>query len=220
MEIHAPDKPILTIKEAIVHLTIVTAGILIALSLEGAVEWQHHRALVREARANIAVEIQDNRKELQKTLDRFDRMYKHLEVAAEQTDVMAIAWDPSAAAALFDAHGGPRNVMSGWYVADLRDASHATAQSTGALGYMDYVEVKQYADVYGFQTDYLRQQTAAATAAIESISLGLSLLKKPSPADVDAVRRQLRLAIGNLMFERNLGMALIKAYNRALGDAK
>src|SRR5438046_217126 len=105
MEIHAPDKPILTIKETIVHLSIVTAGILIALSLEGALEWQHHRALVREARANIAVEIQDNRKELQKTLDRFDRMYKHLEAAAEQTDAMATAWDPGAAAALFDAHG-------------------------------------------------------------------------------------------------------------------
>jgi hypothetical protein len=33
MEIHAPQQPILTIKEASVHLTIVTAGILIALSL-------------------------------------------------------------------------------------------------------------------------------------------------------------------------------------------
>jgi hypothetical protein len=59
MEIHAPDKPILTIKEAIVHLAIVTIGILIALSLEGLVEWRHHRELVQEARANIADEIRD-----------------------------------------------------------------------------------------------------------------------------------------------------------------
>src|SRR5881394_3806277 len=101
MEIHAPDKPILTIKETIVHLAIVTAGILIALSLEGAVEWRHHRALVREARTNIAAEIQDNRKELQKTLDRFDVMYMHLSDAAEKVEAMATHWDPAVATALF-----------------------------------------------------------------------------------------------------------------------
>ena len=38
MDIHAPDKPILTLREAASHLTIVTVGILIALSLEGVVE--------------------------------------------------------------------------------------------------------------------------------------------------------------------------------------
>jgi hypothetical protein len=41
MEIHARDKPILTLKEATVHLAIVTVGILIALSLEGLVEWRY-----------------------------------------------------------------------------------------------------------------------------------------------------------------------------------
>ena len=35
MEIHAPHRPTLTFKEALVHLCIVTTGILIALSLEG-----------------------------------------------------------------------------------------------------------------------------------------------------------------------------------------
>jgi hypothetical protein len=50
MESHAPEKPILTIKEAAVHLGIVTAGILIALSLEALVEYVHHRTVVRKAR--------------------------------------------------------------------------------------------------------------------------------------------------------------------------
>jgi len=218
MEIHAPEKPILTVKEAVVHLSIVTIGILIALSLEGIVEWTHHRSLVREARANIAAEIQDNRKELQKTLDRFDYMYKHLEAGADAVDAMTTAWDPAAAAALFDARGGERNITHRFYVADLRDISHATAQSTGALSYMDYPEVKKYADVYGFQNDYLRGQATAANAAIDSASLGLMLLKKPSPQDIDAVRRELRLAMGNLMMERVLGFQLMKSYNRALGD--
>jgi hypothetical protein len=45
MEIHAPHKPVLTVREAIVHLAIVTVGILIALSLDGVREWREHRAL-------------------------------------------------------------------------------------------------------------------------------------------------------------------------------
>ncbi len=64
MEIHPPHQPVLTVKEALVHLGIVTIGILIALSLEGLVEWQHHRHLVAEARENIAEEIRDNSGEL------------------------------------------------------------------------------------------------------------------------------------------------------------
>src|ERR1044071_518176 len=111
MEIHAPEKPILTLKETIVHLAIVTAGILIALSLEGLVERQHHRSLVREARANIATEIQDNRKELQKTIDRLDGMYRRFESPAEKVDGMTTSWDQATATSLFDARGGETNVM-------------------------------------------------------------------------------------------------------------
>ena len=66
MEIHAPEKPILTVKEAAVHLLIVTAGILIALSLEAVVEYVHHRTVVREAREIMRQEIEANRAELDK----------------------------------------------------------------------------------------------------------------------------------------------------------
>jgi hypothetical protein len=45
MEIHAPSKPILSVREALVHLAIVTVGILIALSFEGVREYVEHRAL-------------------------------------------------------------------------------------------------------------------------------------------------------------------------------
>jgi plasmid stability protein len=70
MEIHAPEKPILTVREAIVHLGIVTAGILIALSLESVVEYVHHRSIVREAREIMKNEIEANQKDLNLTMDR------------------------------------------------------------------------------------------------------------------------------------------------------
>ena len=47
MDIHPPGEPILTFKQAAVHLVIITAGILIAFSLEGVRGWWDHRALAR-----------------------------------------------------------------------------------------------------------------------------------------------------------------------------
>jgi hypothetical protein len=38
----------------------LTIGLLIALSLEGLVEWQHHRHLVHEAEASLYAEIKSN----------------------------------------------------------------------------------------------------------------------------------------------------------------
>jgi hypothetical protein len=64
MEIHAPHHSILTIKEALVHLCLITTGILIALSLEGTLEWWHHRELVQETRQNLQNEIRSNQKDI------------------------------------------------------------------------------------------------------------------------------------------------------------
>ena len=63
MDIHPPH-PIHTWKDFGVQLVTITAGILIALSLEGVRESLHDRALVREARENIRREITDNQREV------------------------------------------------------------------------------------------------------------------------------------------------------------
>jgi hypothetical protein len=71
----------------VIELVIVTAGVLIALLLDGLVEWYRYRVLVHEARATIAREISDNRQELQATLDGIEdrnrRMAQALRFAEE-----------------------------------------------------------------------------------------------------------------------------------------
>jgi uncharacterized protein (DUF3084 family) len=89
MEIHAPHKPILTVKEAAVHLAIVTAGILIALSLEGLREWREHRSLVNEARANLLSEIRDNRKEVAAAVGALEQVKTDLANASEVAQQVA-----------------------------------------------------------------------------------------------------------------------------------
>ena len=51
---------VITWRDFFVQLVIVTAGVLIALLLQGLVDWQRGQALVGEARANIRQELEDN----------------------------------------------------------------------------------------------------------------------------------------------------------------
>ncbi len=63
MEIHPPHAAARSLKDFFLQLLTITVGVLIALSIEGIVEWRHHRMLVRDAKAMIALEISDNRKD-------------------------------------------------------------------------------------------------------------------------------------------------------------
>ena len=91
MEIHAPDHLPANWKETAKHLAIITAGVLIALTLEGIVSWIDHRMLVREAVANLTAELRNNKKEL-------DGMFTALDkVSAELGHLDEIAGRPGAA---------------------------------------------------------------------------------------------------------------------------
>jgi hypothetical protein len=48
-DIHPPHQAAHRWRDIFIHLATITVGLFIALSLEGCVEWQHHRHLVREA---------------------------------------------------------------------------------------------------------------------------------------------------------------------------
>jgi hypothetical protein len=136
VEVHAPDHPVLTLKQAAVHLAIVTAGVLIALSFEGILEWSHHRSLVREAEANLTTELQVNKR------------------------------------------------------------------------------------VYDRQALFNKVQDDVLSSALSAASLGLILdFQKASPAELQDVKRQLRLALGNVFAVEEIGRALAAAYDRALDES-
>src|SRR3954465_1270837 len=86
MEIHAPHRPITTWKETLAHLAIITAGVLIALALEGLVSWVDHRLLVHEAVANLTAELRDNKNELDglfASLDQDRQRFEHADEIAK-----------------------------------------------------------------------------------------------------------------------------------------
>jgi hypothetical protein len=49
MDVQPPQQPIHSVKDFLLHLLTITVGLLIALALEAAVQYLHHRSLVRDA---------------------------------------------------------------------------------------------------------------------------------------------------------------------------
>ena len=206
MEIHAPTKPILTLKEAAVHLAIVTVGILIALSLEGMVEWLHHRALVREARDVIQHEIDDNARDLDKSMSRISSQVKDL---GDAIRVMSS-----------DENGKRSAVLGGalsYRTASLHNAARTTADLTGAFSYMDYAEVGRYAAVYDAQARFESMQAKALDLGVAALS---SMIGRDLPslgaAEAHDLADKLRAASASLIVASELGVDLRIEYGKML----
>jgi len=60
LDVHPPLEPIHTWRAFFIQLITITIGLLIALGLEGLVEWAHHRELVHQARATMRQEFENN----------------------------------------------------------------------------------------------------------------------------------------------------------------
>ena len=210
MEIHAPEKPILTVREAAVHLLIVTVGILIALSLEAIVEYVHHRTIVREAREIMREEIEQNSKELDQTLTHVKTQGGFLAVGIDYAQAVAHGQNLAAPVAALSG-------MLDYRTANLHSAAHATAELMGAFSYMDYKEVSRYAAVYDAQQDFIRVQAAAFAPGLSAFSYGLHRdLAKAPPAELQAIADKLREALGALVLTGQTGKALHEQYVKVL----
>jgi hypothetical protein len=114
MEIHAPHHSTLTFKEALVHLCIVTTGILIALSPEGTLQWWHHRELVQETRERLEAEIRGTQASIQTVLKSLDpAKAKFIHAIDVASDLSAPGKRRRPVVRLFQ-HGSPHDGPSYW----------------------------------------------------------------------------------------------------------
>src|SRR5438270_7269180 len=68
LEVNATSHAGVGWRYVLIELGIVTAGLFIALTLNSAVDWSHHRQAVRDARHNIHLEIHGNRQKIRENL--------------------------------------------------------------------------------------------------------------------------------------------------------
>ena len=192
----------------LVHLALVTLGVLIALSFEGVASWREHRALVREARANLTSEIRDNANELRERLQAIPKEQHNLEHAIEMLQVMIRR---------MPLEGKVELGLSG---ATLQSASRTTAQVTGAFALMEYEEVKKYASVYSHQDLYTQVQTDAMQIMTRALAVAALFDDRDaaSARELEDARSQLRLVLATLLTQQQIGAQLLKEYEKVLQE--
>ncbi|MGB8131860.1 MAG: hypothetical protein WCG81_18895 [Candidatus Angelobacter sp.] len=156
MEIHAPDKPIHSKKEFMFHMFTVVLGILIALALDGIVTWAHHRALVGEARENIAAEIRKNKETVDAAIPEIRKREEELNHVIETMRQLETA------------PGSFKHGSLGFHLEnhDLFSTAWQTATVSGAVTYMKYNELNRYTDVYLTQQAFTGLQEQALNQMI------------------------------------------------------
>ena len=208
MDIHPPHA-IHSWKDFGVQLITITAGILIALSLEGVRESIHDRSLVREARENIHREIADNKREVDDEIRQMPDRGKKVDAALRFANDL-----------LKTKHTDVHQVELGLNFPTLRAASWQTADRTGALAHMAYAEVQRYAELYAFQ-EFL---TAQHRRALDALSSTIGILTasedgdptKASAADIARFRDQL-IALRSILFiEEQMTRTASERYKKAL----
>jgi hypothetical protein len=208
MEIHTPEAPVHSVRDFVVHLMMISLGVLIALGAEGIVEFIHHRHVVAEARANLLAEMRENKA----TLDENLPMLKKNEELLEQSlaDLQKLKADRKAKT---------RDLNLNLNFFSLSDTSWRTAEATGALALMNYGQANDWAGYYDVQAMLNRLVFSLEDTWLDMTAAFNPLGGDPSKMDdrqLDEVQRRVQLSLGRLLAVENIGRSLDDLYAKRL----
>lgn len=187
----------------------ITIGILIALSLEGIVQWTDHRALVHEARANLKTEIGENQQTLKAALERIQRD------EAECTRALGALHQLRE-----NRKATVHEIGCSWEGVTLRAASWNAVVASGALSYMPYAELKRYTDLYDeLHTATLIQQQLVFSADLSVFeNFGYKMDRDLVATLTDAELQEPEAAVARFQMRLNTLEQLYKALARGYAD--
>ena len=207
LDVHEPHEPIHGWRDFLLHLFTITIGLLIALSLEGLVEWQHHRHLVHEAEASLHAEIKSNAQSISgigKDIEAQEAMLQHdivvLNMAIAHRDI------------------SKEHMSVAYHLTEADDVSWRTAQSTGALALMPYSSAQEYAQIYATQAAFESAERQAVRDAILSVApfAGEKDKAGPTPEQAAAIKEHIQVLLGQLSFIQSFVQALDREYTKFL----
>jgi hypothetical protein len=207
LDVHAPHEKMHGIKDFLLHILTITIGLLIALGLEAGVEKIHQHHLRDEADSNIQQEIRHNEHELKTTLDA---------AAEEQKNLIEVLKFLQAKS---EAKPYPiEDISLSFTSGTVSDANWRTATSTGALSFMEYKRVEDFASAYQVQEMFLRlkDQTLDDFLQLQSyVAYGFDP-GKVSPETAKAAMPDVRKTLSHVIAMRQVGAGLNHAYEGAL----
>jgi hypothetical protein len=209
MDIHPPHGPVNSPRDFLLHLLTVVLGILIALSLEGLLEWHHHRSSAEEARSNLSAEIRENRQRLERGLTEAPDAKQRLKATIDAVEALRRNRHDDRTSKLDWSFG----------VTPLPATAWSTAASTGALAYMDFPEVKGYTWVYLLQDQFLTmQQSTLATWLNLQKWLPRRGLTGLSNEELSEVESEASAALLHTETEESFAKTLVQMYAKVLGE--
>jgi hypothetical protein len=211
LDVHAPHESVHGWRDFLLHLGTITIGLLIALGLEGCVEWQHHRHLVHEAEQSLHIEIQNNANSLAGITTDI-----HTQQASLKHDLEVL--DFVIENGKYPEHS---HMSIAYHISTFDNVSWSTAQSTGALGYMDYATAQEYSGIYQTQTFFDTTETQTARDAILSLApfLDESSNVKNTPTDIAqaiSIKQHIEILEGQLRLLDDLVNNLNTHYKKYL----
>ena len=186
LDVHPPHETPHGWRDFLIHLFTITIGLLIALSLEGCVEWQHHRHLVHDAEASLNAEVASNAKGLPDMIADL-----HKEQATLKQDVAVLN-------VLIKSGKLPEHssIAIDFHIRAFDGVSWKTAQTTGALAYMPYDRAQQYAQIYSTQEELAATEQQAARDTIISLGPFINTTKgDPDPTAVDGISMKEKIEV-------------------------
>ncbi len=205
LDVHPPHGRIQGFKEFFLHLLTITIGLLIALSLEGCVEWQHRRHLVHEAEAGLNTEIKQNVQHLIEL-----RQQIKDEQAELNTNVKILS-------GMRDHPDRPHeNVTFSFRIKSFNDVAWRTAQTSGAFGFMSYEDDRTYSDIYDTQGELLNMQRLVIEDVFRSASQVINQPDgaKMTVAQIDSIGDAIGMVQLRLMLLSSYADSLDKTYKR------
>jgi hypothetical protein len=137
LDVHAPHETVRSWKDFFTHIAIITIGLLIAIGLEQTVEHIHHIYQLNEARRELKIELEANRKQLEKNLVAAQQL-----VAQLDSDMALLRAAQASHAAI-----GRKLVYEVQFLWPL-DGTWQAVKQNGSLGLMPHKELYGYTYVY------------------------------------------------------------------------
>lgn len=196
-----------TLGDYVFQFITIAAGVLLALFASGLNEFYNNRQLVAQARANIARELADNKKDLEATMAGFPRDRESLRNAIKFADEMLSAQKTAIT-----------SLQLHYNMADLLATAWHTAERTGALSHMEYAEVQRYSKLYDFQDLFVEQQRLilAQLSSASAILQGDFNPDKPNPRDLELFRERVMQLMASLTIQEDFAKRLAENYAEAL----
>src|SRR5690242_4713646 len=205
MDVHPPHGGIHSWRDFFIHLIVITLGLLIALGLEGIVEWRHNKHLVHTAESNLRAELVANQKTLAEDLASLNNAQKQTESDLAILSALKERNDPGAELNFHWEWNGPSS------------AAWDTARNTGAIALMNYQAAQNYSVIYE-QQGLVNAQSGAFVRDLYRAGAPLEEGRKLhdlKPAQLDAINANLQQTLADLKYLRDLGESLGRLYQRA-----